>query len=252
MRPDRTPSTGANVRWSLYRRVRLLGFEVVPRQGQTLHDKAWDVADAGIDDMDERHFRFGHYHDLNTADVTTIVGWPADTTNGGAVSADHTNWAGRPTKAQTTLDTYPNTAEHNMTGGAGGTKLLPVLDPNSVGPGTGEDLLATGVISFDIKVWDRTADMFVDLGGTGAVDFAGTGHASANVPARTFDTWSTSYDLTRRPVPYGPDTTAPPVNWDTYAPPFPRALQIRIRLRDPYNPSSPPRQTTIVVDLTKK
>ena len=247
MRPVRTKtSAGDNVPWSLYRRIRLLGREVYPRSGQTLHDNAWDVADGAVDDMDERHLRFGHYHETSTTDVTTITGWPADTTDANFVSADHTNWAGRPTKAQTTVDTYPNTAQHNMDGGAGGTKVPPVLSPGTVGLGAGEDLLATGVVSFDVKVWDRAADQFVDLGGTGAVDYAGTGLGSPtpNVPACTFDTWSTSYDLTRRPMPYTTASGDPP--------PFPRAIEITIRLRDPYNPSSPPRQVTVVVDLLKK
>lgn len=73
-----------------------------------------------------------------------------------------------------------------------------VFDSFRNGPRRGEDLLLSNVHSFDVKVWDTGFGGFVDIQGTGAVDFANTspsfqnnlyGPTAAAATNKVFDTW---------------------------------------------------------------
>lgn len=110
-----------------------------------------------------------------------------------------------------------------------------------------EDVLQTGVHSFDIKVWDDGAQRFVDIGGNGAVDFAAptltpggnrnTAYGPGGPPGnRVFDTWHPAIDFNGNlaaddPADYPPYRPLSDPNDPNSAKPL-RAIQITIRFHD--------------------
>ena len=65
---------------------------------------------------------------------------------------------------------------------------------NPRNPRTGEDVVLTNVLSFDVKVWDPRSENFVDIGiGTpGSTMWAGLGRYPDELP-RTWDSWTQKY-----------------------------------------------------------
>jgi type II secretory pathway component PulJ len=108
----------------------------------------------------------------------------------------------------------------------------------------GEDVVLTNVLSFDVKVWDRNTDEFVDLGAEGTIwdlddpinvnNQPGLNLPKSNLPKelRTWDSWTKEYKK-------GDETLELP----PYTEPL-EAIQITIRCFDPA--SRIIKQTTVV------
>ncbi|MCX7408733.1 MAG: prepilin-type N-terminal cleavage/methylation domain-containing protein [Planctomycetales bacterium] len=144
------------------------------------------------------HHRFGHHHE--TGRSTEYLSY-----NGGAI-----RYAGRFTlEEQSHLSfNYPRALAAGtvtqMNPNFGNANNLPDINNNTVwdtyenGTRRGEDLLLPNVHSFDVKLWDENTNSglggFVDIEGTGAVDFAAIQtfndiYGSQTTGNRTFDTW---------------------------------------------------------------
>ena len=147
------------------------------------------------------HHRFGHHHETGrSTEYLTYYDVVTATTK--------TMYAGRFTleEQSNSIFNYPRAlvsgAVTQMTPNFGDSLADAdndtVWDTYENGPRRGEDLLLPNVHSFDVKLWDENANSglggFVDIEGTGAVDFAATRslndtYGSQTAGNRTFDTW---------------------------------------------------------------
>ncbi|QDT45113.1 hypothetical protein Pan241w_52310 [Gimesia alba] len=133
---------------------------------------------------------------------------------------------GRFTQGETSHSTfnYPHDLTHSSVGGGGNPmdaasgpqfyvvpddrSLVAFNDPNdrtsgvsfnSNGPRRSEDLVLSNVISFDVKVFDDAAGIFVDIGGPAANTFSTAKNQNGNAGNlqynNIFDTWHPSADV---------------------------------------------------------
>jgi len=254
LRPD-PRGTG---RFILYRKTHLLGAGAQPRarQGDSLlHESTADVWPWPLYDIDVRDRRWA-FTSSETPSADSSGFRPSL-----AQTSDATNWP-RP------YDAAPS-----------------AWDPATYsGNRRGLDILSMDVLSFDIKFWDRYANpvtvdgetyyrgAFVDVhaGNTAAVEWRSDGAYAGTGYARIFDTWSTDYNFAsygeQVPYSYDPATgnhqpayTAGASSSERLADSFlrnaqfPRAIQIKVRLADPYGSDLlPAREVTVVVDMTKR
>ncbi|MEX1097030.1 MAG: prepilin-type N-terminal cleavage/methylation domain-containing protein [Planctomycetales bacterium] len=186
------------------------------------------------------YYRFGHNHQDGTARAGMPREWATDSNSG------QTHFIGGFTQEETSSNAfrYPQ----SLANGNPMTESLilsnGVVTKYQGGPRRAEDVLMTQVHAFDVKVWDDGAAQFVDLGGSGAVDYLtqtntpmgnrntsyGPGGPSGN---RVFDTWHPAVDFNQNLAQDDPADYPPFRPVDAQGNPKPlKAIQITVRFRD--------------------
>jgi prepilin-type N-terminal cleavage/methylation domain-containing protein len=100
-----------------------------------------------------------------------------------------------------------------------------------------DDIILTNVIGFDVKVWDSTQNMYVDLGISGGSGLGGSANTSSGLTG-VYDTWSSTYFGTKATNGLDDngngivDDAAEQTNPAPYAIPL-RGIQVKIRTFEP-------------------
>lgn len=257
-----------------------------------LHDASYDLAMvfddtlgprlAAFTDLDQLENRFGHWNFDDDGTTEKIWGAPVSRADLDADGSD--DWIGRPRMAETTASgggAYPHPQGHHpLPADAAWPTFAASASRAHV------DVVATNVLSFDVKLWDAGIHQYnveqgyahspwVDVGDTSLPDLPGAyfAHYKPDDPSNTMynlpDWVEAIYNPAATPpgqhtrVPYPPYPAGS--SFDTWSsaydgphnPPYvnatmpyvsiPRGIQVRIRVLDVK--SGNPIETTVVVPL---
>lgn len=165
-----------------------------------------------LGDLTKRPHRFMHH-------------WP----NAVFANGDHRMLTGTSTQLPSALEglTFEPVVSKNDDGDSDGAD-----EDGEAGPRTGEDVVLTNVIAFDVRAFEPKVADYLDLGGGGSGTLALPPNPAAGLTTPTYDTWDTQ---SPKPPPY----------------PVPlRGIEVRIRCYEPT--SKQIRQITVRHTFVKK